>query len=114
MLSPEQHRLLQRYHDRKITGKELARALGVSLQTAYSMAHCNGYSHTKGEQWSQAKIDTLLWLNETQAPLADIAKVMERWGWGKINKRTLAVRLTLLRHQGYEVDYRQSRPRALP
>ena len=104
-LPPEHIPHYERFQQGKISTAELAKLTGRSFKA--TRASISWYGYTRHEKWPPEKTETLIWLCESQATLQDVAKVMERWGWGKINPRALSARLYILRQQGHDLNTRK-------
>ena len=105
-LPPEHIPHYERFQEGEINTAKLAKLTGKSIAAARSSV--GRYGYTRYEKWPPEKTETLIWLSEAQATLQDIAKVMERWGWGKTSPKNLSVRLSVLRKQGHDLNTRKT------
>lgn len=105
-ITEKDRRLFAAYQSGDLLIGEIAQRTGRTKKSVQNLLSRHGYSRTKKAEWPQAKIETLIWLNETQAPYGEIAKVMEWWGWGKITARQVNSKLCRLRKKGYEIERR--------
>ena len=103
-LTQRDHINLALYQGKEIDADELSKRMGRTKCAVQALASKLGYTHKA--QWPPEKVETLLWLNETQAPHNQIAVVMEWWGWGKITPRQVSGKIARLKKQGVNIDGR--------